>query len=101
MNAASMPRRFLIGGKDRAEGWEVLDAQPAPYVDHVCNASDLPQFGDNTTAKIYASHVLEHFNYNGDGSVTVFAVIACTDGRMSPQRFPDLTPLFTPVLPNS
>ena len=71
MSTASMSRRLLIGGKDRAEGWEVLDAQPAPYVDHVCNANDLSQFGDNTIAEIYASHVLEHFDYNGELMATL------------------------------
>ncbi len=42
----------------------MLNAQPAPYVDHVCNACDLPQFADATFSEIYASHVVEHFDYN-------------------------------------
>jgi predicted SAM-dependent methyltransferase len=71
MNAASVPKRILIDGKDRAEGREVSDAQPAPNVDHVCNANDLSQFGDNTIAEIYASHVLEHFDYNGELMATM------------------------------
>jgi predicted SAM-dependent methyltransferase len=58
-----MSRQLHIGGKVAAEGWEVLNANPAPYVDHVCNANDLSQFSDNTFSVLYASHVLEHFDY--------------------------------------
>lgn len=58
-----MPRKLHIGGKVRTEGWEVLNAIPDSYVDHVCNAVDLSQFGDGTFAEIYSSHVVEHFDY--------------------------------------
>ncbi len=54
---------MLGGGKYRVEGWEVLDAIPAPHVDHVCDAKNLSQFADNTFSEIYASHVLEHFDF--------------------------------------
>jgi predicted SAM-dependent methyltransferase len=59
-----MKRKLHIGGKQRAAGWEVLNANPAPYVDHVCNATDLSRFADGTFSEIYASHVVEHFDYN-------------------------------------
>jgi len=59
-----MSRKLHIGGRTKSEGWEVLNAQPAPYVDHVCNARDLSQFADDTFSEIYASHVVEHFDYN-------------------------------------
>lgn len=58
-----MARKLHIGGQVKSEGWEVLNANPAPYVDHVCNANDLSQFTDNTFAEIYASHVVEHLDY--------------------------------------
>lgn len=58
-----MSRRLHIGGKVGKEGWELLNAIDAPFVDHVCNASDLGQFADGTFEEIYASHVLEHFDY--------------------------------------
>ena len=58
-----MTRRLHIGGKVRKQGWEVLNAVAGPFVDHVCNASDLEQFADGTFEEIYASHVLEHFDY--------------------------------------
>lgn len=59
-----MSRKLHIGGKTRSDGWEVLNAQPASYVDHVCDAGKLPQFPDDAFSEIYASHVLEHFDYN-------------------------------------
>jgi predicted SAM-dependent methyltransferase len=58
-----VPRRLHIGGQVRTPGWEVLDANPGPCVDHVSNASDLHCFEDNTFGQIYASHVVEHFDY--------------------------------------
>jgi predicted O-linked N-acetylglucosamine transferase (SPINDLY family)/predicted SAM-dependent methyltransferase len=59
----NVPRRLHIGGQVRTPGWEVLDANPGPCVDHVANASDLRGFEDNSFEKIYASHVVEHFDY--------------------------------------
>jgi len=61
-----MPRKLHIGGQKQADGWEVLNMVQAPYVDHVCNASDLSLFPDNTFGEIYASHILEHFDYKGE-----------------------------------
>lgn len=61
-----MARKLHIGGKVRAEGWEVLNALPGPYVDHLGNARDLSAFADGTFAEIYASHVLEHLDYRGE-----------------------------------
>lgn len=61
-----MDRKLHIGGTIKSDGWEVLNANPAPYVDHVCNANDLAQFPDNTFAEIYASHVVEHLDYIGE-----------------------------------
>lgn len=59
----SLSRRLHIGGQTRAPGWEVLDANPGPCVDHVGNAGDLSRFAENSFEQIYASHVLEHFAY--------------------------------------
>jgi predicted SAM-dependent methyltransferase len=60
-----VPRRLHIGGHVRTVGWEVLDANPGPCVDHVGNAADLSAFADDTFEQLYASHVLEHFDYQG------------------------------------
>jgi predicted SAM-dependent methyltransferase len=58
-----MTRRLHIGGTAKCEGWEVLNANPAPYVDFVCNANDLSRFEDDTFEQLYASHVVEHLDY--------------------------------------
>lgn len=58
-----MKRRLHIGGQVRAEGWEVLNALPGDYVDHLGNANDLSRFPDGTFEAVYGSHVLEHFDY--------------------------------------
>lgn len=56
-----------IGGGDViSEEWEILNVNPGPYVDHVCNANDLSQFADHSFAEIYASHILEHFDYQDE-----------------------------------
>lgn len=56
-------RKLHIGGAVAREGWEVLDVRAAPHVDHVGDALDLSRFADGTFAELYASHVLEHFEY--------------------------------------
>jgi len=58
-----MTRRLHIGAQAKAEGWEVLDVNPGPHVDHVCDAKDLSRFADGSFVQIYASHVVEHFDY--------------------------------------
>ena len=65
-HGAQMKRKLHIGGQQRAEGWEVLNANSAPYVDHVCNATDLSRFADGTFSEVYASHVVEHFDYKNE-----------------------------------
>ncbi|MES2308577.1 MAG: methyltransferase domain-containing protein [Verrucomicrobiota bacterium] len=58
-----MERRLHIGGTQSAEGWEVLNIEPASYVDHVGNATDLSRFPDETFSVLYGSHILEHMDY--------------------------------------
>ena len=53
-------RKLHIGGWVRTSGWEVIDANPGPNVDHVGDAGDLSRFDTATFTDIYASHVLEH-----------------------------------------
>jgi predicted SAM-dependent methyltransferase len=66
-----MARKLHIGGQVRAPGWEVLDANPGPHVDHVGNARDLRSFADGTFAEVYASHVLEHFDHKDEIQATL------------------------------
>ena len=61
-----MSRKLHIGGQVKVDGWEVFNAIDADYVDHVGNAKDLSRFADETFAEIYASHVLEHFDYKDE-----------------------------------
>lgn len=56
-------RRLHIGGVVRAEGWENFNAVPGAHVDHTGNARDLGRFPDASFDLIYASHVLEHFDW--------------------------------------
>ncbi|MEO5733326.1 MAG: methyltransferase domain-containing protein [Rubrivivax sp.] len=56
-------RRLHIGGRQIRQGWEILDVNAAAHVDHVGDAVDLARFADATFVEIYASHVLEHFDY--------------------------------------
>jgi predicted SAM-dependent methyltransferase len=58
-------RKLHIGGQVRTAGWEILDANSGPFVDHVGNAADLGAFSDDSFEQLYASHVLEHFDYQG------------------------------------
>lgn len=58
-----MTRKLHIGGTVAREGWEILNAIPEPWVDHIGIAEDLSRFEDNTFAEVYASHVLEHLGY--------------------------------------
>jgi predicted SAM-dependent methyltransferase len=57
-------RGLHIGGKVVRAGWEILDAIPNPWVDHVGDAADLSRFGDESFDAVYASHVIEHFDYS-------------------------------------
>ena len=58
-----MVRKLHIGGEIAAPGWEIMNTLPGPYVDHLGNANDLSRFSDCSFNDIYASHVLEHFDY--------------------------------------
>lgn len=56
-------RRLHIGGKSAHPDWEIINAVAGPNVDHLGNAGDLSRFDDGTFFELYASHVLEHFDY--------------------------------------
>ena len=52
--------RLHIGGRERKEGWKVLNIQPGDAVDYVGDIRDLSQFETGSCEIVYASHVLEH-----------------------------------------
>jgi len=60
-----MTRRLHIGGEIFDANWEIFNIQPGPHVDHVGDAKDLSRFDDETFDELYASHVVEHFDYIG------------------------------------
>lgn len=67
MSEAERPgRRLHIGGWEVREGWEILDAVERDGVDHVGDAADLTRFPDGTFVEIYASHVVEHFDFKDE-----------------------------------
>ena len=61
-----MDRRLHIGGQEPRAGWEIFDVRPGPHVDHVGDALDLSRFADASFTEVYASHVLEHFDYKDE-----------------------------------
>jgi len=61
-------RRLHIGALKPSPGWETLNSQPLEGIDHVCDARDLSCFADGTFNELYASHVLEHFDYRDEVS---------------------------------
>jgi predicted SAM-dependent methyltransferase len=63
METQARTRRLHIGGKERKDGWEIFDAVAGAHVDHLGDAGDLACFADATFAAVYASHVLEHFDF--------------------------------------
>lgn len=58
--------KLHIGGKERREGWTVLDIAPASHVDIVGDCKDLSSLPEASCKDIYASHVLEHLAYDGE-----------------------------------
>lgn len=43
-----------------------MNVLPGPHVDHLGNANDLSRFPDCSLNEIYASHTLEHFDYQSE-----------------------------------
>ena len=72
-----MTRKLHIGGTIPSSGWEILNIMNAPGVDHVCNARDLSKFESNTFDCIYASHVVEHFDYVDELPETLSEWLRC------------------------
>jgi predicted O-linked N-acetylglucosamine transferase (SPINDLY family)/predicted SAM-dependent methyltransferase len=66
-NKVKYMRRLHIGGKIIHPDWEILDVIPGEHVNHIGNADDLNQFDNETFDEIYASHVLEHFDFSNGG----------------------------------
>ena len=52
--------KLHIGGKEKKEGWKILNIQDGEHVDYKGDISDLSQFENGSVDEIYASHVVEH-----------------------------------------
>ncbi len=70
-----MPRRLHIGGRYKHPDWEIFGMASIHalenVVDHEGNAKDLSRFPDCTFAAVYASHILEHFDYENEINETL------------------------------
>lgn len=64
-------RRLHIGALHSTPGWESLNSQPLAGIDHICDARVLTCFPDGTFTELYASHVLEHFDYRDEVSAVL------------------------------
>ena len=58
--------RLHIGGKEKKDGWKVLNIQAGEAVDYVGDIRDLSSFPRNSFDIVYASHVLEHVSYHSE-----------------------------------
>ena len=56
--------KLHIGGREKRDGWAILDATPGPGVDYVGNCTDLSFLPAASCVEVYASHVLEHLGYD-------------------------------------
>ena len=56
--------KLHIGGKEKKDGWKILNIQKGDNVDYLGDISDLSQFENNSIEEIYASHVVEHVDQN-------------------------------------
>ncbi len=84
VHTVNRDRKLHIGGKIHNSDWEIFNAIPGTYVDHIGNAKDLSCFSDETFAEIYASHVLEHFDYAGelDTALKEWCRVLRPDGKL-------------------
>ncbi|WP_207483125.1 class I SAM-dependent methyltransferase [Arenibaculum pallidiluteum] len=57
------PILLHIGGRQRRDGWTILDAEARPEVDIVGSCTNLRMFADGSVQQIYASHVVEHLDF--------------------------------------
>jgi len=56
--------RLHMGGREKKDGWKILDALPGPDVDFVGGFTDLSFLPEDSCSEVYASHVFEHLGYD-------------------------------------
>ena len=52
--------KLHVGGRERRDGWKILDVEKRDEVDLVGDIRKLESFADGSCGEIYCSHVLEH-----------------------------------------
>ncbi len=62
LNLDSELIKLHIGGRERRDGWKILDIEAREEVDFVGNVTSLDAFADESCSEIYCSHVLEHIS---------------------------------------
>jgi predicted SAM-dependent methyltransferase len=86
--------KLHIGGQVRQDGWTNLDIEARPEVDIVANCVSMPMIGSNDAECVYASHVLEHLNYNTELPVALAEICrVLTPGGTLMLSVPDLQTL--------
>lgn len=58
-------RKLHIGCEKPNPEWEIFNILPGENIDHVGDALNMSRFDDKTFDEIYASHILEHFDFTG------------------------------------
>jgi predicted SAM-dependent methyltransferase len=66
--------KLHIGGREKREGWVILDPLPGPVVDYVGSCTDLSFLPDASCAEVYASHVLERLGYDSELPVALVGI---------------------------
>ncbi|MBJ6801179.1 class I SAM-dependent methyltransferase [Geomonas propionica] len=64
--AANTVERLHIGGREKKDGWHILNIEPGEEVDFVGDCCDLSRFEDGTIGEVYASHVIEHLSHTDE-----------------------------------
>jgi predicted SAM-dependent methyltransferase len=83
--------KLHIGGRQKRDGWAILDVLPGPMVDYVGNCNDLSFLAEESCCDVYASHVLEHLGYDGELQKTLKGIyrVLKSGGRLC-ASVPDL-----------
>ncbi len=92
------PLRLHLGGKERREGWTIVNIQPNPQVDVVADISDLTRFADDLVDEVYASHVFEHLSMSRVGPALVGVHRILKPGGTFRIAVPNLERLATVIL---
>ena len=72
--ASGSVERLHIGGREKKQGWHILNIEPDEQVDFVGNCCDLSAFPDETVSEVYASHVIEHLSHSDELPRTLFEI---------------------------